>query len=290
MAAGGNGNGGGQNGTPPGQQKKLNPADPLSNRLVFFVDMTQPGVAVDLVSGLRSSTAKTPVHTPFGPAGRGFTFADAATTHLRFTSGPWTVAVYMHINTVLGNNEYCQLFSRYVYTNESNNEGWLLQVMAANDANKYCGFVEADNGSSFYLNVTATSHAVGRHVFASVSPRLEGTDGRHVVLNGTRDGENGANMNPASASVATTNNIISTTDKINLYWAAAWSRQLSQQDHSAIAANPWRFVIPAVNPVQESQSTWGAVATAAASAGGAAQALRMTTMQIGRPRGIRMRF
>lgn len=205
---------------------------PLAAGLVFcHLPMSDTETARGLVSSTRPARGA----SGYGTGGFGATFSNAATAHLGFTTGPFTIVVACTLLTAAG---YNGPFERYEYNSESNSKGFQIVHRPAADATPGWNFMSfANNATPNYYCGRGTAYAPGHYVVAGVS---DGTT-RSVWVNGFRDATTTNNPNPIASTVAMTqaNGSITT---IPCALQLAYDRALSPNAIAMLAADPFAML------------------------------------------------
>lgn len=197
-----------------------------------------PEVVSDVDQALRSAAAPTGhVMTEFGYATRDWSFSADDTSRLNITSGSWSVGGYVRVAGYTQANQ-ADFMSRYSYTSESNNDGWMI---GGRDTGKWRFIIFNNNGQANYnACLSTTSRANGDWVIGGTT---DGTT-RRIWVNGVNETSTGVNPN---ASSQTTNGVVNTsaaTETQSLYIGAFWGRELFSQDWLAWNRDPWCLVRP----------------------------------------------
>ncbi len=236
---------------PKGERLQLARRSSLLEGLKFYL-VGQPSVGrvVDLVLPTRTSTAVTRITSPLGAGFKAGSFTNASTTDLAFTSGPWTVAVFVFQNAVVGNGDYCSLLGRYAYTNESSNTGFSLDVQAADAGNaawrnRVVFVAYRNNGSSNYAGTTPplVSDALAPGLWSFVGQSDGGTT-RQILTNGKVSAINtSVNFSPltTAGNLLLASHFAGSTDRFRILMAGAWARYLNPAEIQDLHSYPFQL-------------------------------------------------
>lgn len=209
----------------------------LSQGLRFMAAVNEGGGSpLDLTNPNRVSSAATWNFAPQGLVAREFSFTNASTTDLNFTTGVFSVAVLYYQPTTLGTGQYSVLFGRDSYISEGANTGWrfLLRNNAGDSFPGYVFDVFANNDFNSYLLRIAGTPAVGTHLLVGTSDGVT----RRLYLDGFLGASTTLNPAPASSS-ANLYNTMTAVASAGVYAQWAWNRTLSASEVQLLYQQPF---------------------------------------------------
>jgi len=215
-------------------------SNPLTGGLLSCVIAAMPGVMFD-VARLRPRNALVKgvphVRRLGASTGEGWAVGKSDgsdTTDLNWTSGPFTAAVFCNITDRLN---YPQPLSRRVYTNESTNSGWELQVRPVGGQGRASFLVYNNNSVASYSLQGTTDTGTGDMAIAGTSDATT----RRIFLNGEEEASTTSNPVPASASIPLRSETY--LAGYSTYIGAMWNRCLLPVDVANWSNDPFQFLI-----------------------------------------------
>ncbi len=171
--------------------------------LVFAIVPRPDGSLVDLVQRARilpPGSATIVRKSVYGIAARDWAIPLSEIGDLQFTTGPHTFVAAPYIVSVPGNSEYVNVLAHLAYVNETNNQGWGLQVRPPNDGFPGWGYESFRNNATAGLPGTSSTNTgvtVGDH---SVVCSSDGSLSRTLFLDGLEKFSQAGNVSPLYAA------------------------------------------------------------------------------------------
>lgn len=208
---------------------------------IFLVPDGMAGV-VDLAKPRRSAATARALRR-FGVTANQYSLAADVTGDLDFT-GAFSVGGHVYVQNTTGGGTFCDIFSRYVDNNDSNNQGWEWWVSGSGSRFGFACYRNNANANSD-LYCTSGLVVVGPMSYMHTA---DGTT-RRVYVNGRADTTSTTlNQAPVSASVALAGDprAGSLSNATELGVGCAWSRALTPQEVLLFHHDPFCMLRPAL--------------------------------------------
>jgi len=170
---------------------------------------------------------------------------NADTSDYGFTSGPWSVMVWFDCIAQTANGEYPTIIGRATYVNETNNQGWVVGMEAANDPEpkQIAGKVFNNNGSGLYDHQSGYVLNNGQRYVAALTSN--GSSRRRLYVYGylltTETGSQNYNAAADASGLFYICNKLA-TGWLGFHEARIYNRELFAAPDSAVASElywPW---------------------------------------------------
>jgi hypothetical protein len=176
-----------------------------------------------------------------GLAADKWSYANADTKDLDFTSGAWSVGGFGNLSSVSSTSgQNPEVVGRRAYTDETINSGWSLAQSGGTTV--YGAFSFANNGFANY-QLLGTSTATVGDVFLGMTS--DGTSTRRLFVKGVQESTTATNLNPATCASPLTPATASAGVWAGAYLVLAWNREVPAIQWAMLNNDPYCFLVPA---------------------------------------------